>query len=646
MQHGINKANMDLTVNPGTDFHQYATGHWLDNNPRNEEYPSWNNFSVVQDKVRDQLEQLIRGLMAEECTSGSASQKARDLYTLYCDADRLNREGFSPILPLYEKIDSIKTNQEFVDFLAQRHSGMMFFLGFGPNVMDSSHTILYVVQGIHNPDDYLSDNPKVLETREIRKQYRVNLLKMIGKTEDEAKQDVELYWSLLTELARESLTLVEQRDPEKSTHIMSIDELQALTPEFDWKRHLEMYSLGEAKEVDVQSIKATQKACKMYMELPLDTLKMWLKIRIITGSSRLLSDDFFNEDYDCCKKLYGDYKQKPREKRAIDAVIGTLNEVISQVYVEKYFPKENKEKVLSIVENLRDSFAERIKEQAWMSEETKQKALHKLSCMKVKIGYPDKWDDMSGLVVDPSLSLFENSERIGEFFWQMSKEKYFNKPVDKTEWHMAPIQVNACFSPIDNDITFPAAILQAPFFDMEADDAVNLGAIGVVISHEMTHGFDDSGRKYDENGNLNEWWTEEDAKAFGKVCDRMSAFHDKIEALPGLNCNGKLTLGEDIADHGGITIAFNALQHVMEEQSLETIDGMTPQQRFFISYAQNWAGYSPEESLRQRTLNDPHSIPSVRTNAGVQHINEWYDAFNVKEDEKLYISPEERVSIW
>ena len=646
MQHGINKSNMDLTVNPGTNFHQYATGHWLDNNPRNPEYSSWSNFSMLSDKLDDQIKDLIHGLMDEECAPDSLNQKVRDLYALYCDTERLNREGYTPLLPLLGKIDSFQNRQELIDYIAFRHSALFFHFGFGTNPKDSGWHMLHIDQMIGNPDEYLSDNPRIVEVRGYRQQFMRNILKLMDVDEAQAQKMVDAYWECFAELAKESMSRVDQRDPVKTCNIMTVDELQALTPTFDWNRYLKIYGLEDAGHVNVRCISATVKACEMFMQLPLDTLKNLLKLRLMCNCAPLFSEAFCDECHDLHKKIAGDCEQEPREKRAISFVTGTMHDVIAQVYVEKYFPKENKDRMLALVERLRASFAERIEKQPWMSDETKRLAQAKLSSMKVKIGFPDKWDDLSGIVVDPKLSLFDNCENIGEFFWQDAKKRYFNKPVDKDEWHMSPITVNACYSPVNNDITFPAAILQAPFFDMEADDAANLGAIGVVISHEMTHGFDDSGRKFDVDGNLNNWWTEDDALAFSAICDKMATFHDALVALPGLNCNGRLTLGEDIADHGGITIALNALQHVMEETPLETIDGFTPLQRFFISYATNWAGYVPEETIRQRTINDPHSINYIRTNAGLQHIDEWYTAFDIQPQAALYVKPEDRVRIW
>lgn len=646
MQKGINKANMDLTVNPGSNFYQYTTGHWLDNNPRKPEYPSWDNFGVVDDKLRDQLRSLVHNLMKEECVPGSYSQKVRDIYTLYCDAERLNREGYTPLLPLLEKIDSLGSNQEFVDYIAFRHSNQLFSVTFGINPKDSSRYMLHLSQIISNPDEFLSDNPRIIEVREIKRQFMLNMMKLMDFSDDEAADMVSTYWANMTELAKESMSIVDQRNPHNTCNIMSIDELQSLTPDFDWRHFLGVYSLEEATEVNVRCKSAIVKACKMYMELPLPVLKTILKVRVICNSAPLLSDAFCDEIHELHKKLAGDCEQQPREKRAIDLVTGMLNDVIARVYVEKYFPEENKQRVLSLVEKLRSSFAERIDAQEWMCEETRRMAHAKLNRMKVKIGYPDKWHDLSGMVVDPDLSLFDNLENIGEFFWQYAKSRYFNKPVDKTDWYMSPISVNACYSPTNNDITFPAAILQAPFFDMDTDDATNLGSIGVIISHEMTHGFDDSGRKYAEDGNLRNWWTENDTQNFSSICDKMSSFHDNLIALPGLNCNGKLTLGEDIADHGGITISLNALKHLINEHPLDDIDGFTPVQRFFISFANSWAGYIPEESIRLRTIRDPHSLPHIRTNASVQHIDEWYEAFGIKPDDELFVKSEDRVRIW
>ena len=645
MQHGINKSNMDLTVNPGTNFHQYATGHWLDNNPRNPEYSSWSNFSMLSDKLDDQIKDLIHGLMDEECAPDSLNQKVRDLYALYCDTERLNREGYTPLLPLLGKIDSFQNRQELIDYIAFRHSALFFHFGFGTNPKDSGWHMLHIDQMIGNPDEYLSDNPRIVEVRGYRQQFMRNILKLMDVDEAQAQKMVDAYWECFAELAKESMSRVDQRDPVKTCNIMTVDELQALTPTFDWNRYLKIYGLEDAGHVNVRCISATVKACEMFMQLPLDTLKNLLKLRLMCNCAPLFSEAFCDECHDLHKKIAGDCEQEPREKRAISFVTGTMHDVIAQVYVEKYFPKENKDRMLALVERLRASFAERIEKQPWMSDETKRLAQAKLSSMKVKIGFPDKWDDLSGIVVDPKLSLFDNCENIGEFFWQDAKKRYFNKPVDKDEWHMSPITVNACYSPVNNDITFPAAILQAPFFDMEADDAANLGAIGVVISHEMTHGFDDSGRKFDVDGNLNNWWTEEDAANFADRTKQLVKLFDEF-SVRGNKINGQLTLGENIADLGGLNVAWDAYQMTEEAKANQSIDGFTPAQRFFISYGTVWRNNSRDKYLERQVVTDVHSPAEARVNRALGSMPHFYEAFDIQPGDKMYIAPEERAKIW
>lgn len=643
---GINTADMDLTVLPGEDFFQYATGHWLDQHPANPEYPSWSNFAALTETTRLQLSELVQGIAAKPCEPGTSAQKVRDLYHLFMDTERLNREGQQPIQPLLQRVDACQTKEELLDFLASRHDGLFLGAGLGEDYRDSSRYLLYISPVIHNPENYLSQDPEVLKIAAIHREHDCNLLKLSGYPEDEAKRISDESWEIFTRLARRCMSLVDKRDPDKTCNARPITEIQELTPWFDWQHFLCTYGYDQSSEANFGDLDGILCACELYRDLPLSTLQSIVRLSLITESSGSLSDDLRDENYRYSQLLNGEYQRPPLWKRAVQRVVGLMGDVISQLYVEHYFPEENKQRMLLLVERLREAFAQRIQAQTWMSLETKSAALDKLASMTPKIGYPDKWEDLSGLQVNPALSYWDNVERISEFYWQLGKRKYYNKPVDKSEWGCSPETVNAFFDPTSNAITFPAAILQPPFFDMSTDDAANLGAIGAIIGHEMTHGYDDSGRKFDKEGNLREWWSAEDAEAFGKIAQQMSDFHDTLEALPGLKCNGKLTLGEDLADHGGITIAYQALQNLQQEHPLPVIDGLTPEQRFFLAYARNWAGFNSEESIRQSTLNDPHSTHRIRVNAALPHIDAWYEAFNILPTDPLFIEKEKRIRIW
>ena len=403
-------------------------------------------------------------------------------------------------------------------------------------------------------------------------------------------------------------------------------------------------------EIDLGQPAPVAKACEILMTAPLEDLKSIFEWSIIDSYSSSISDEFSDENFSYSQKLSGAQEKLPRWRRAVSLVNGIMDDAVGQMYVEKYFPAESKQRMLDLVHNLQTILGERIKAQTWMSEETKQAALEKLRALRIKIGYPDKWEDLSGLTVDPKLTLVENLYNIRKFYWNRRKEKRYNKPVDKDYWHMAAQTVNAYYGSTNNEICFPAGILQPPFFSKDFDDAVNYGAIGVIIGHEMTHGFDDQGRKYDKEGNLRQWWSDADIEAFKVSTDQMAAYFDTLWVIPGeLHSNGRLCLGENIADHGGLNIAFQALQLAKQQGSKTYMgdeNGFTAEQRFFLSFANVWASVCTEELLRLFTQNDVHSASFLRVNGGLAQFEEWYKAFDIKEGDKLYVAPSDRVNIW
>ena len=648
---GINYAYMDTTARPGDDFAKYVTGHWIDYNEQPKEYPSWDAFSKLSEDNTYKLATLIQNIAAKEQKKGTVEQKIGDIYNMVMDSVRLNAEGAAPLKAHLAELDAIDSREAFLKYCTSEHDNLLFRLGVGPDDKDSENNIVSIGQGgltLGNRDYYLSDDPETVKVREATKEHMKNLFVLAGFPEDEAAAKVARIWELETELAVVHYSSLKRRIPEENYHKISVDSLNALCAPFDWNAYLKDYRYDKTTEVDLSQPEPVAKACQMLMSLPLEDLKSIYQWQIINGSNMLLSDDFLNEMQDYNRKVYGTEEMTPRWKRAIAMVDNTLSDAVGQMYVKKFFPKEAKKEMLELVGNLQKSLAERIKVQEWMSEDTKKAALEKLDAFTVKIGYPDKWDDFSALEIDPEKSLYDNMRTVYAFLWDVDYQKRYNKPVDKTEWLMPAQMVNAYYSPSSNEICFPAAILQPPYFNLEADAAANYGAIGVVIGHEMTHGFDDRGRLYTKEGNLSNWWTPEDEAGFKVPCDAMTEFFNSLWVIPDdLHADGALTLSENIADHGGLNIAYNAFQMWQNEHGrLDDADGFTPEQRFFLSYANVWAGVSSPEMLRYMTMMDVHSTGFLRVNGGLAQCDYWYDAFNIQPGDALYVAPEKRVKVW
>ena len=501
---GLDYSNMDLTVRPGDDFFRYATGNWIQNNPQPPIFPSWGSFVKLDDDNTKQIAELIQGIAAEQHEPGTVAQKIADLYNLMMDSERLNKEGFSAIQPFVDKINAISSREELLKMMATEHRNLLFGIGICPDEKNSNFYIIGVGQGglsLGNRDYYLSDDPELVKVREAFKEHVVNVYKLTGATEEVAQAKMENLLKYETQIAEVSFSIEELRDPEKNYHKMSVAEASELC-KFDWDTYFKNYSYDQTTEIDLGQPAPVAKACEILMTAPLEDLKSIFEWCRISGYCSYISDEFVEENFRFNQKLTGVQEQLPRWRRAVYLVDGLMDDAVGQMYVEKYFPAESKQRMLDLVHNLQTVLGERIKAQTWMSEATKQAALEKLGALRIKIGYPDKWEDISGLTVDPKLTLVENIYRIGKFYWNLRKEKRYNKPVDKDEWHVAAQTVNAFYSSTRNEICFPAGILQPPFFSKDFDDAVNYGAIGVVIGHEMTHGFDDQGRKFDKEGNL------------------------------------------------------------------------------------------------------------------------------------------------
>ena len=648
---GINYDYMDTTARPGDDFARYATGHWIDYNPQPKEYPSWGTIYKVRDDNTATLAAMIEELSAGQNEKGSIAQKIGDLYAMAMDSTRLNAEGAAPLRAHLAEIEAIKTREELLHHCAVEHDDLLFGLYVGADEKDADNNIVSISQGgltLRNKEYYSSKDPQNEMVRTATKEHMKNLFVLAGFPEKQAAAKVARIWALETELAAAHYSMEEQRIPEKNYHKMTVDELMKVCAPFDWKGYLKDYRYDQTDVVDLGQPEPVAKACQMLMKVPVEDLKSIYQWQVINSASALLSDDFVQENFEYSRKIYGTEEITPRWKRAVSMVDNLLSDAVGQMYVEKYFPPEAKAEMIDLVGKLQKSLGERIREQEWMTDETKQVALEKLDAYTVKIGYPDKWDDLTKLEIDPAKSLYDNVREASRFYWDLNYGKKYNKPVDKSEWHMPAQMVNAYYNPTTNEICFPAGFLQPPLFDLNADAAANYGSIGVVIGHEMTHGFDDQGRLYTKEGNLGNWWTEADVEGFKKPCDAMVDYFNSLWVIPGeLHANGKLTLGENIADHGGLSIAFNAFQMWQKEHGrLPDDHGFTPEQRFFLSYANVWAGHISPEMLRYLTMMDVHSVMFLRVNGGLAQCDYWYGAFNIQPGDALYVAPENRVRVW
>ena len=648
---GLNLANLDTTVSAGTDFYRYACGGWMKNNPLTDEYSRYGTFEVLIENNRKQLQDLIEGLAAKENPAGSLSQKIGDLYNMAMDSVTRNQQGAEPIKAELDKIAGLTDKSQIVPMMTELLNngvGTYFSSFVYADPKNSEMNIFQLAQsGINlGEKEYYLDNDSVtLNIRENYKKYIVKLFVLAGFPEKEAEQKMADVMEIETAIAKDSYSAVQQRDPEANYHKMSYADLKKTFPGIDWDAYLKGLGVGEVSELNVSQIEPIKAVEKLMNTLPVSKHISYMQYNLIDAAAASLSDDFVAARFDFYGKiLSGRQVNSPRWKRAVAAVEGTLGEAVGQMYVEKYFPAAAKERMVKLVKNLQDALAERIQAQEWMSDSTKVKALEKLKAFHVKVGYPDKWKDYSTLDIKKD-SYWANLCRASK--WALN-DMYsrLGKPVDKDEWLMTPQTVNAYYNPSTNEICFPAGILQYPFFDMNADDAFNYGAIGVVIGHEMTHGFDDQGRQYDKNGNLTYWWAPEDAARFDERTKVMADFFGNIEVLPGLKCNGQLTLGENLADHGGLKVSFLAFQNAMKTAPLGVADGFTPEQRFFLAYATVWAGNIREEDIRMRTKSDPHALGEWRVNGALPHIQAWYDAFHITEKDPMYVAPEKRVNIW
>lgn len=653
LKSGLDRNDMDLSIKPGTNFFDYAGGNWRKSHPIPAEYSRYGSFEVLIENNERQLHDLIEQLAKEKHPAGSLEQKIGDLYNLAMDSTRRNREGWTPIKGQLEQVAAVKTLKDLTILSGQlgRYGVESYFgIGVGSDMKDSKMNIVGIQQGglsLGNRDYYLENDEATQKIREAYKQYIVKMFRLVGDDEATAQKKMEAVFNIEMRIAKASKSMVELRDPEANYHKMTFNQLLNDYPGIDWSTLLLCSGFPAISYVDMGQPENIREIEKLMADTPIEDQKAYMAFKVIENASGQLSDDFRNATFDFYGRVMsGTTQDRARWKRAIGAVQGVLGEAVGKMYVEKYFPASSKERMIQLVRNLQKSLGERIKEQKWMSKETQEKALEKLNTFYVKIGYPDTWMDYSGLTIDPSKSYFENLCQASAFITDYYIQKDVNKPVDRTRWQMTPQTINAYYNPTTNEICFPAGILQPPFFNPEADDAANYGAIGVVIGHEMTHGFDDQGSQFDKDGNLKNWWTEADRKNFEARTKVMADFFSKIEVLPGLYANGQLTLGENIADHGGLNIAFQAFKEATAANPLPEKDGFTPEQRFFLAYAKVWIDNIRDEEIRNRTKNDPHSLGRWRVNGALPHIDAWYKAFNIGKNDPLYVPAKQRVDVW
>lgn len=652
--HGIDPANFDLKAKPGTDFFQYACGGWNKRNPMPADQSRWGVFNQLIDNNNKRIKELIEEMSVKK-SSDPLEQKIGLLYNKVIDQKTLNAQGIKPLLVYTDKIAQINSREGIQQAAAAmgRYGVSAFFTyGTEADAMDSKMNLVSIGQGgltLGQRDYYLDTDTATLKIRKAYKEFGQQVLSKIysSETTDQIAKRMNGVLQLETRLAKSFKSRVELRVPENNYQKISYQALKDSYKAVDWDQFFRINKYPAFDYVNVGQPDALSEANEILANEDLEVLKSYLTLRLAVNSLPYLSDELRGLHFGFFGRVMsGTEQEQPAWKRGVNLENELLGEALGRIYVKRYFPEAAKKRMETLVSNLQKALGERIKAQDWMSDETKAKALEKLSTFYVKIGYPNKWRDFSGLQLDPDKSLLETIMTIMSFNSDYYTEKTVGKPVDRDQWYMNPHEVNAYYNPPTNEICFPAGILQYPFFDMEADDAFNYGAIGVVIGHEMTHGFDDQGRKFDKDGNMKEWWTPEDAKRFQGRTQVMVDYFNKIKVLPDLNANGQLTLGENLADHGGLQVSFTALQNATKGQPSKRISGYTPEQRFFLAFAGVWAGTIRDAEIRKRVKSDPHSLAKWRVDGQLPHIDAWYKAFNITPKDPLYVPKDKRVTIW
>ena len=647
----INPANMDTTVAAGTDFYEYACGGWIKNNPLKPEYARFGTFDQLLENNQEQLRVLIEELSATPHEAGSVAGKIGALYAMGLDSTKLNADGVAPIKEELAAINALATKSDVSKMVATLHKeGMAPFFALFVDA-DEKNSAMNIVQlyqagiGMGDRDYYLLEDEGSAKMRDAYRAYINKLFTLAGSSPEQADAAVDAVMKIEKAIAEISYGREDLRDSQKNYNKLAYEDFKQIESPLDWDVYFESMGLAGLKELDAKQINFYKDMNKALQNTTVDEQKYYLAFNLLSAAAPYLSDDFVDADFEFYGKVMSGKQEQPRWKRSLNTVNGALGEAVGEMYVEKYFPASSKEKMLTLVGNLQTALSERINGLEWMSDTTKAKAQEKLAAFTVKIGYPDKWRDYSGLEIkDDSYWANVRRSNIFDMAYQLAD---VDKPVDKSRWHMNPQTVNAYYNPTTNEICFPAAILQPPFFNPDADDAVNYGAIGVVIGHEMTHGFDDQGRNYDKDGNLIDWWTAEDAVRFKERADKLVDQYDQIIVIDTLHANGRFTLGENIADHGGLLVAHQAyLNSLKGKETPAPIDGFTNEQRFFLGYATLWGQNIRPEEIRRRTKIDPHSLGKWRVNAALRNIAPFYAAFDIKEGDPMFMAPADRVVIW
>ena len=646
----LDLADLDTTVNPAADFDNYANGGWKKKFPIPDEKSRFGSFDLLADTSEAQVKTLFKDIVSKKQEPGSLGQKIADFYHTGMDSAKIEANGLAPIQPLFDQITALQTKEEVMKEVADLHTKGIFplFSFFSQaDQKNSTMEVAYVYQGglgMPDRDYYMKDDPR---SKDIQTAYQVHVQKMLvlsGLDEATAKTNAEVIYGIEKRLAAVSMTRLEQRDPYKVYHKMNLQGIQKISPEYNWTAYFQGVGLQNPGDFIVGQPDFVAEMAKMIKDIPVDNWKVYLKWNVLNSLATNLPRAIVNQNFDFYgKTLTGSVAQRPRWKRVQGATDNAMSEAIGQLYVQHYFPGEAKKRMLELVGNLKVSLGERIQQLKWMGDSTKVKAIEKLNAINVKIGYPDKWRDYSSLEVSTD-SYVANVLRAGNFDFKFMVNK-INKPVDRTEWGMSPQTVNAYYNPSMNEIVFPAAILQPPFFFLDGDDAVNYGAIGVVIGHEMTHGFDDQGRQYDKVGNLTDWWTAKDSKLFGERTKVLANQFSNFTVLDTLKANGKLSLGENIADLGGLNVSYYALKKVLTGNE-KPIDGFTPDQRFFLSYAHIWAQNIRDKEIIRRTKEDVHALGHFRVIGPLRNLPEFYQAFNIKEGDNMFMNENDRAVIW
>ena len=655
LKSGINLADMNTSAKAGDDFYEYACGGWMKANPLPAAYSRFGSFDRLGEDNNKRINSILKELETGTYQQGTIEQKLSDYYKLAMDSARREQEGLQPVMPIIKKLEAAKTLQQLFDVqleMAKYGDSEFYNAGLGADEKNASQNILSVNQGgltLGQKDYYLETDEATTKIREAYKKHSVRMFQLFGFSKGQATKKMQNVWKLELALAKVSKSRTELRDPQANYNKMTLQEFNTKYPNLKLEQVMNASGLKSKymQELVVGQPAFMEGTNELLAKIKPAEYRDYMEWGVIVSAASYLNDEVREANFDFFgRTMTGRKQDHPLWRRATSQVQGAMGQALGRIYVKKYFPAAAKERMVKLVKNLQIALGERIAAQDWMDDSTKVNALLKLNTFYVKVGYPDKWIDITKMTVDPKKSYYENHIENLKFWNEYYIDHMAGKPVDIDDWYMTPQTVNAYYNPTTNEICFPAGILQVPFFDMTADDAFNYGAIGVVIGHEMTHGFDDQGRQFDKEGNMHDWWKESDGKNFTERTDKYADFFSQIDVLPDLKANGRLTLGENLADHGGLQVAYAAFKNATKNNPLPVIDGLTADQRFFLAYAGVWAGNITEAEIRNRTKSDPHSLGRWRVNGALPHIDAWYEAFGIKEGDKMYIPKEKRLQLW